>query len=330
MALVGEAPNKDEQALRKLFVDFEGRVLDYILEKSGFSRGECLLTTVFDFRLPHDKITSICGPKAETTYDVPVDRGAYVDRTLYINQRIRLENELAIANPNVIVALGSTAAWMLLGKSAVGGIKKLRGTVQEGKLGRKVIVTYSPDHLRKSYGDLPIVLADFNKVKAESEYPEIRAAEIEIIIPKEPEEVVTFLDELDSPAAVDIETVKGRIDDIGFAHTLERSMSVPILDPNFLDLYWKSKDKLAQVLTAIADYLEGPKEKVLQNGSYDVQWLWEKWGVKTRNWTHDTRILHHSLWPELKKDLGTIASLHLNMPSWKLMGAGRKTDKKED
>jgi hypothetical protein len=66
---------------------------------------------------------------------------------------------------------------------------------------------------------------------------------------------------------------------------------------------------------------------IFQNGSYDVQWIWEKWRIKVRGYAHDTRLLHHAVWPELPKDLATMAALHTDMPQWKpLRGKGLKRD----
>ena len=107
-------------------------------------------------------------------------------------------------------------------------------------------------------------------------------------------------------------------------------MSVPVYTPDGRN-YWPTADDEYRVLLAIIRYLgDETRRKIFQNGSYDVQWLFEKWGVAVRNWSDDTRLLHHALWPEMPKDLGTIASLHLDMPGWKLAGAGRASTKKED
>ncbi len=330
IAFVGEAPSTEEEALGKPFVGPAGRLFNSLLARSGIERSECLITNVFDYKLPGNDVTNICQPRSDATHPVPVDRGSYLPIEEYERQKIRLLRDLNLVAPNVVVALGATATWMMLDVAPFGAMKKLRGTIQQGIHGLKVIPTYHPSYLLRSYSDAPLVMSDLKKAARESAYPEIREVHIDVKIPKWPYQVVNFLDGLGELTAVDIETVKGRIDCIGFADHMEQAMCVPLLDPNTLQPYWKTDYAEAKVYTAIADFLEGPKHKVMQNGSYDTQWIWEKWGVRTNGWFDDTRILHHSLWPELKKDLGTIASLHLTLPSWKMAGAGRKSTKKED
>jgi len=241
-----------------------------------------------------------------------------------------LKEEIEACAPNVIVALGGSAVWALLHISPFGKMKKMRGTLQQGPLG-KTLITYHPAYVVRNYQMMPIVLADFVKAKRESSTAALQRMDIDIVIPKTPEEVEVFLVHLKSPAAVDIETLKGTIDNIGFADCFERAMSVPIYRPDTGANYWETQEDEERVIAAIAGYLNDPTRiKVMQNGSYDTQWLWEKWGVKTEGWTEDTRMLHHALWPESPKDLGTIASLHLDMPGWKLAGGGRVSTKKED
>lgn len=337
IALVGEAPGTDEVALGRPFVGRSGKMLNKLLRRAGIERKQCLVTNVFDFELPDNDIKPLCVTQKEADEDpqwpqlqIPIDRGAYVPASIAVPQLRRLRSELVSLQPNVTVALGGSAVWALLGVSPFGTMKKMRGTVHQG-IYTKTLVTYHPAYLTRNYGALPFVLADLMKAKRESASPEVRHHEIEIIIPTRPEQVEEFLANLGSPAAVDIETLRGQIDNIGFADCMERAMSVPIFQPQTGVNYWETLDDEVRVMKAIIDYLRGEtKVKIFQNGSYDVQWIWERWGAVTRNWTEDTRLLHHALWPELAKDLGTQAATHLDMPAWKLAGAGRTTTKKED
>lgn len=334
---MGEAPGAEEVARGEPFVGPSGKMFNTLCRRSDIERARCLVTNVFDFELPNNSIKSLCVDQAHADKEgewpqlqISIERGAYVPAGIAVPQLQRLKHELITASPNVIVALGGSAVWAMLCLCPYGTMKKMRGTLHEGPFG-KVLVTYHPAYLLRNYSALPIVLADFMKAQRESVSPDIHRPHIEIIIPKTPEEVEQFLENISGLAAVDIETLKGTIDNIGFADCFERAMSVPIYRPDTETNYWATLADEARVLSAIARYLADPtKRKVFQNGSYDVQWLFEKWRFVTRGWTDDTRLLHHALWPESQKDLGTIASLHLNMPGWKLAGAGRASTKKED
>lgn len=337
IAIVGEAPGSDEGMLGKPFVGRSGKLLNKMLTVAGIERKECLVTNVFDFVLPNNSVKPISVKKKKVQASwwpqikIPVESGCYMPRDIAVPQLRRLFIELEECNPNIILALGGTAVWALLGIAPYGKMKKMRGTIMEGLNGSKVLATYHPAYLTRAYSEKPLVEADLRKLKYQSTFPEIRYPIIDIVIPKRVYEVTSFIDSLGPVAAVDIETFKGTIDNIGFADCFERAMSIPIYNAETQGSYWPTWKDEAIVLLAIVDYLQDPtKIKVFQNGSYDIQWMWEKWGVQTANWTEDTRLLHHSLWPESPKDLGTIASLHLDMPSWKLAGAGRATTKKED
>lgn len=338
IALVGEAPGTDEMILGKPFVGRSGKLLNSILAQVGIEREQCLVTNVFDFQLPGNKIKPLCVSKKEADksedypqLQIPIDSGAYVPAEIAKPQLNRLQRELEKCKPNVIVALGGSAVWATLAHSPYGAMKKIRGTISAGLFG-KTLVTYHPAYVLQNYAAKTRVVADLKKALTESKFPEIREMVIDVLIPKNLREVTNFLNRLRSPAAVDIETLQGQIDNIGFADCIYRAMSVPIFYPGTIPTqYWKTDEEEAKVITAIGRYLNNPNRiKVFQNGSYDVQWIWERWGIATYGWTEDTRMLHHALWPESPKDLGTIASIHLNMPGWKLAGAGRATTKKED
>lgn len=345
IAFVGEAPGAEEVATGRPFVGPSGRVFDKLLRGAGIEREQCLVTNVFDYELPRNQVKPLCVTQKEAdTHDdfpqlkVPVEQGCYVPAAVALPQLSRLREELSSCCPNVVVALGGTAVWSLLAQAPFGRMKKMRGTIQlgilnpstAGSIPLKCVPTYHPAYVLRNYAMFPLVLADLKKALRESTTPEYAPVECSILVPDSPSQVTSFLASLGPLAAVDIETVKGQIDNIGFSDGLGRAMSVPIFDANGGN-YWHSIEDEVAVIMAICRYLEDPdKHKIFQNGGYDVQWLFERWGVATRGWSDDTRLLHHSLWPESPKDLGTIASLHLNMPAWKLMGAGRATTKKED
>ena len=67
-----------------------------------------------------------------------------------------------------------------------------------------------------------------------------------------------------------------------------------------------------------------------QNFSYDLQYLYYFMGIRCLNIPDDTMILHHSMYPEMEKSLGFLASIYTNEPSWKFMRTDNATLKKED
>lgn len=64
-----------------------------------------------------------------------------------------------------------------------------------------------------------------------------------------------------------------------------------------------------------------------QNQTYDHIWLYEVFGIRVRGAEHDTRLMHHALFPELPKDLPYMVKLHTSFAmDWKLLN---KSEKKE-
>ena len=333
IAFVGEAPGDHELAgdPPRPLIGPSGWLFNRILKRAGIWRNECLITNVLDFKLEDNKIESITVPKKDRAaagrprffdhFAQPVVKGGYLDGVMIEASVGRLRAELYDANPNVIVALGGLAIWALLAMPGHGVVKKIRGTLHQSVLGPwKVIPTYHPAFVIRKYQMRPMLWADFLKARHESEFPEIRSLELDIRVANNGAELADWWNkrpEKECLVAIDIETSKSHIDCIGFAYSSTHAMTVPFFDNKTGERYWDTAVYEVLIRKYVNMILTSPNPKLFQNGSYDVQWIWEKWGIAVQNYAHDTRLLHHALWPELPKDLGTMASLHTDLPSWK-------------
>jgi len=127
---VGEAPGADEDAKGEPFVGQAGRLLDSMLAALGIARGERVyIANVLKCRPPGNRApepgeTEACRP--------------YLDR------------QIALIEPKVVVALGKSAATVLLGVDAT--ISSLRGRVHRYG-GVPLIVTYHPAYLLRNLPD---------------------------------------------------------------------------------------------------------------------------------------------------------------------------------
>lgn len=120
LALVGEAPGADEDAAGRPFVGRAGRLLDELLAAAGLDRGELAVLNVLR-----------CRPPANRT-----PKPAEVARC-----RNWLDRSLELVRPELVVALGLTAATTFLGRGVKLG--ESRGRVHEvGDL--RVLVSYHP------------------------------------------------------------------------------------------------------------------------------------------------------------------------------------------
>lgn len=136
------------------------------------------------------------------------------------------------------------------------------------------------------------------------------------------------------PLGVDIETDPriGQITTISFGFA-DEAVCIPLWNKGTLPAqcnYWRTAREEAEAWRWIMRFAALPHPKVLQNGLYDMQYLLEDLDIRLRNVSDDTAILQHCLQPELPKALGTIASLYLNEPAWKIMRESAKDAKADD
>ena len=124
---IGEAPGAEEDARGEPFVGQAGRLLDNMLAAVGISRQKNVyIANVLKCRPPGNRTPEPA--EAETC-------------------RPYLERQIALVGPRLLIALGKSAASLLLGTDA--SIASLRGRVHRYQ-GRPLIVTYHPAYLLRS------------------------------------------------------------------------------------------------------------------------------------------------------------------------------------
>lgn len=362
IVLVGEAWGREEAEAQAPFVGSSGRVLDGMLRQVGIRRDECFVTNVLNFqpkgRYKDNDLKNVCGPKAEAIVGYPaISSGKYL-RAEFQSELSRLYTEIFNEGPTLIVALGATAAWALLGTT---GIKKIRGapSVLTGpafaKIGSpiKVFPTYHPAAVMRDWGGLrPTVISDLAKAKHEATFPELRRPRREIWIEPTLSDLANFERDFIIPSrdlSVDIETAAEQITCIGFSPSIDRSIVVPFVrrGPG-TGSYWSTlEDELAALAVVrrwcamtLSDDLKRrvgfpnlvglPRKRGIgQNHLYDINYLWTRYGIMLAC-DEDTMLLHHALQPELEKGLGYLASIYTDELPWKFMREKHETLKKED
>ena len=128
--LIGEAPGAEEDARGEPFVGQAGKLLDNMLASLGMNRRE------------HVYIANVlkCRPPGNRTPE-PLEVDAC---------RPYLERQVALIRPRLILALGKSAASLLLGTDA--SIASLRGRVHRYR-DVPLVVTYHPAYLLRSLHD---------------------------------------------------------------------------------------------------------------------------------------------------------------------------------
>jgi uracil-DNA glycosylase len=352
MVILGEAWGSHEAARKAPFVGPSGHMLNDFCEGAGlipigsarrlardwhnmnlpmrdaiYREAGIHLTNVLNMQPPGNNIEALCVPKWGNLPSIR--QGKYL-APQYIHHLDRLRGELDEHQPNLILGLGSTAAWFALGS---GAITKLRGAIAPSRYG-KFLPTFHPAYLMRGQRHLrPVVQLDFEKAARERHFPDVRRPERFIYIPEEVTEIDWAIREMANARylSVDIETVEDQITCIGFAWSTEHALVIPIWDFSKSDRsYWGHNEEV-HVWHRIRDICGMPIPKVFQNGLYDIHFLWRRYGIMPANCEHDTMLLHHALQPEMQKGLGFLGSLYTNEPAWKLMRPkGKGTIKRED
>lgn len=332
MFLLGEAWGEQEAYEGKPFVGPSGHILNSMLRQVGISRDECYLSNVFNLQpQPKNDIINLCGPKSEGIPGMPVlSKGKYV-RAEYAPELQRLYKEVERERPNVIVALGATAAWALCGTT---GIRNIRGAPLTSRQGVKVLPTYHPAAIMRDWSLRPTVLSDLTKAVREQEYPDIRRPQRFIHIEPSLNDLVDFEREFidSSPTlSADIETFDVQITCIGFAPSIDRCLVVPFVDmarPG--NNYWRTLDEELVAWEWVRRQCLKQRKFIFQNGLYDIHILWRQYGITVPWADEDTMLKHHAMQPEMEKSLGYLGSIYTDEQQWKFMRKKHETLKKED
>jgi uracil-DNA glycosylase len=143
LMFVGEGPGADEDAQGLPFVGRAGQLLNNMIAAMGLRRDQVYIANIVKCRPPQNRVPE----PAEAHTCVPF-----------------LFRQIDVIEPEVIVALGATAATYLLGGKSP--LSALRGRIHQAR-GAKLIVTYHPAFLlrdprqkKEAWADLQIAMAE--------------------------------------------------------------------------------------------------------------------------------------------------------------------------
>jgi uracil-DNA glycosylase len=143
LMFIGEGPGADEDAQGLPFVGRAGQLLNNMIAAMGLKRSEVYIANIVKCRPPQNRTPE---PEEANTC------------TQFLFRQID------VVRPEVIVALGATAATYLLGSKSP--LARLRGRLHEAR-GSKLIVTYHPAYLlrdptqkKEAWKDLQLAMAE--------------------------------------------------------------------------------------------------------------------------------------------------------------------------
>lgn len=299
IAIVGEAPGKDEDREGVPFIGAAGRLLNKALYDVGLQRNGIWITNRVCCRPPENKIDSLEGVSGIE------------------NCTPGLHAELkSLPNLKVVIALGRTAM------NAFGiheKISKVRGSLELwGQV--PIIPTYHPSFIIRGKSDFyDVWVGDIRKA--------LRVADDNFTLPREQfninptfaeiERFVQIALKTNQLIACDVETTalhpwQGQLYIIGFASSSEDALCIRLLK-NDGSHYWNGEwPKLKILLKSFFKH----GRFLFQNASFDVGWL-EQYGFTVNNIDHDIMLLHHAFHPDLPHNLGYITAQFGLTPYWK-------------
>ena len=167
IAVVGEAPGREEVKEQRPFVGRSGRLLEAHLAAAGIERAQCLVANVFRFQPPDNKVSHFFASRAKARrlgVGLAEAWGPFgaSDYCLaeFAAEIAALQRTLAALRPAIVIGLGRTPLWALTG---LGGILERRGSVVPCRLltGTRVVPTYHPSYLLRGQRQAePVFQAD--------------------------------------------------------------------------------------------------------------------------------------------------------------------------
>lgn len=344
IALVGEAPGAEEEIKGKPFVGGSGKELTRMLTQAGIQRSDCYILNTFNVRPPSNKIdlyfkTKASAKKSGDTIVESLGPRKSGSTKLFLLSKYKehvdqLKKSLTESSAEIIIPLGGTANWALTGESS---IAKARGYLTHWKdlndRPRKLLPTYHPAAILRMWSNRIICLLDLIKAREILEGKR-KPLERQMIINPTLKEIKEFFDQHLKNAdyiSFDIETKNRQITKISFAPSPQIGICIPFVDESKPgNSYWKATHIELAAWNWVRKILALPAIKIAQNGMYDVQYLWQLYGIPTANFTEDTMLMHYALMPEMQKSLGFMGSIYCNELNWKELRTPGTTAKKAD
>jgi uracil-DNA glycosylase family 4 len=315
IAIVGEAPGRDEEQAGRPFCGAAGYELTTQMRDAGIPFHECFVTNVIRFRPEGNDIEHFITPVKkrgeERKYEL-LD-GMWV--APFVREHIQtLMFELEECKPHVIVALGNTALWALANKT---GITKWRGSQMLTKWGQKLVPIVHPALVLREYSWRATSVLDFKqRVKPESYAPDFHPPEYNFTIKPSFGQVAAYLAVLEEDIkaqprfhlTLDLETRRGQIACLGFGTSARKAFCIPFLCVTKDGGHYWSLDEEVWIVEKLRKILTHPNLFLIgQNLLYDAQYIVHQFKFVPYV-CQDTMLWHQTCFPGTPKALDFLAS----------------------
>jgi DNA polymerase len=303
IAVIGEAPGRNEEVMGKPFVGASGKLLKDILGKVGLPSDTLFFGNICQHRPLNDEIENFAWDSYEIQSGLE-----------------QLAKDLEAFRPHLCILLGKTALFAATNRSDITnqrGSIFIASQIHTPFTGRKCMATYHPEDILHVYEWRPFLAFDLRRAADEGQSPHWEPPYRDIVICKTTQEVAACLSNVEqAKCGTDIEGYVNDLQCIGIADKPSHAFVIPF--KNALgDSFWSFEDERL-VWQLLATWLESPlSSKVWQNGLYDRFILQYSYFIIPRNNTDDTMLQWHEKYCELPKSLATMTSVLTAEPFYK-------------
>lgn len=324
---VGEAPGAQEEIKGIPFVGSSGDETDRMFAEAGFLNRDFLkmprdigadllrtqrdttifLTNVCKYRPPENKIDFFF-----------LDSKRTKPNELILEGIRELKAEIAQVRPRLILALGSTPLWALMGCT---GITKWRGSMlhyEQDGFRCLLMPTYHPAAILREWSWRPIAIHDLRRAKEALDRGSWPERNVKYFIRPSFTDVMDCLgtlkriaDEQDHPLTIasDIETKAGYFTCHGIAWSEREAICIPAFTREQPAGYF-TLDQDVAIWERERELLTHPNIEVVgQNYLYDAQYFARRRGYLPRL-RHDTIAMQQTAWPGLPRGLDFLSSMY--------------------
>ena len=319
--VVGEFPSDTEVATGEAFNSYSTRELYKIFKEVGLEPTTAFFTQGIRVR----------PPKGDLKFFISHLKKAPSPQFVFYNNRwclpcvpesaSILAREIELCQPNVIIALGAGALFLLSGHTS---IEKWRGSELPCSLPLgldytpTVIPTYAPGMLFKRWDWRPIIAHDVRRALRWKDTRGFIPVEYDFILSPNIERATTVLKSLyeqclSSPTilSVDIETRWRHIACVGIAWSAREAICIPLLCVGRAEGYWTVEEE-CEIFCWLHRLLSTQNRNGLivgQNFHYDAMYFFRELCL-TPNFTYDTMSAQHVMFLGQRKSLDMLASLY--------------------
>ena len=317
LAIIGEAPGKDEEVEGIPFVGMSGKLLTGMLAKAGVVREACFIGNVCQYRPFNNNITNLEWDSEAMQEGITM-----------------LLADLATFKPNLVFCLGGTSLHLLKAGNVAppkrktpkgyvykfpNPIGKWRGSLFQSHLGYKCLSSYHPAACTRMYQWTAYLWFDIIRCLKEATTPILTLPQRDLKVDLTYEELLYELEQTNAKSeiiSVDIEGGIGSMSCCSIANSSGHSFIVPFSNIN-VSSFWSEEQEI-EVWRAFIKVMTNPNvPKILQNGLYDRFVLAYSYHILVRGCIDDTMLKFDEWLCELRKGLAVQASILTTEPYWK-------------